>query len=107
MGGLLGDSCIPKLGKGAKNNRLSIAHSEKQECYLRYKHSILESYNLAGKIQNNVIKNSRYSKGYFTEFRMKSKSASIFNEYRELFYPQGKKIIPDCIQELDAEGLAI
>lgn len=107
MGGLLGDSCIPKLGKGAKNNRLSIAHSAKQECYLRYKHAILEKYNLAGKINENKISNSRYSKGGFTEFRFKSKSNEIFNKYRELFYPEGYKIVPDCIKDLDEEGLAI
>lgn len=107
MGGLLGDSCIPKLGKGAKNNRLSIAHSAKQECYIRYKWEILNRYNLAGKLQQNVIKNSRYKEGGFTEFRFKSKSSYIFNLYRELFYPEGYKIVPDCISELDAEGLAI
>jgi len=37
MGSLLGDGCISKLGKGAKNNRLIIAHSLKQECYAKYK----------------------------------------------------------------------
>ena len=37
MGSLLGDGCIPKLEKGAKNNRLSIAHSLRQECYAIYK----------------------------------------------------------------------
>lgn len=37
MGSLLGDGCIPKLNKGAKNNRLTIAHSTKQECYAKYK----------------------------------------------------------------------
>lgn len=91
MGSLLGDGCISKLGKGAKYNRLCIAHSLKQECYAIYKWEYLNSLNLAGKLCYNTTLNVRYKTGKTEEVRFRTKSNIIFNQYRELFYPNGKK----------------
>ena len=38
IGSLLGDGCFCSVGNHAKNKCLSIAHSEKQEDYLKFKH---------------------------------------------------------------------
>lgn len=107
LGTLLGDGCIPRKSTQEKHHRYSVAHSEKQECYIRYKHDYLDNFNLVTpKISRNVIKNERYKDGQFTEYRFKSKGHEVFDEYRAIFYPEGHKIVPKEIENLNAEGLA-
>ena len=60
IGSLLGDGSFCSIGKHAKNMYLSIAHSMKQEEYLKFKVSILNRYGLASNILYSVTKNSRY-----------------------------------------------
>lgn len=86
---------------------MQVAHSTKQECYLRYKHDLLKEYSTTGGIRYSKTYNDRYKLGYTEEYRFKTKCDPIFNTYRELFYPDGKKIVPDSISELDELGLAI
>lgn len=107
MGGLLGDSCIAKLDKGAKNHRMHMAHSLSQKCYLEFKFNELIQYATKGGISYSKVINKRYKKGYTEEVRFRTKSDAIFNYYRKLFYPEGKKVIPDIISDLNEEGLAI
>jgi hypothetical protein len=107
MGGLLGDSCIPKLEKLAKNNRLHFAHSQNQKCYAEMKADLFKEYKTNLGIKHNVIKSDRYKTGKIEEYRFRTKSAPIFNYYRNLFYPDGKKIVPKEIENLTEEGLAI
>ena len=97
IGTLLGDGCIAKLSKGGKNYRWSCGHSEKQLEYLKWKVDFLVSKNLhTGKILKYTSYNSRYKKpciSYYT----KSRTNSVFNKYREMFYPNNKKILPKNI----------
>lgn len=106
LGSMLGDGSITKRGAG-KHCRFSLAHSAKQKDYIQHKHEIFKSYGLANKLSFNTIRNKRYKDGKFHEYRFKTKGAPIFSRYRELFYPEGKKIIPDIISNLDERGLAI
>lgn len=105
IGSMLGDGY---LDKPRKNSRLSIAHSAKQKEYCKYKHSILEEYNLAGKFCYNKIINSRYKNGYVEEYRFRSLSNEVFTKYRKLFYPKGEKILHlDTIKNINELGLTI
>lgn len=107
LGSMLGDGCISKKDKLAKRCRFSLAHSEKQLEYITYKHEIFNTYKLANILAYNVIKNPRYKNGEFREFRFRTKGHKVFDLYRQLFYPSGTKIIPNRIDRLTAEGLAI
>lgn len=108
IGSMLGDGYLCKISKGAKNSRLSIAHSVRQMEYCKYKHSILEEFDLAGKFCYNKIINSRYKNGYIEEYRFRSLSNEVFSKYRLLFYPGDKKIIhEDTVLDIDPLGLAI
>ena len=60
IGSLLGDGCFCFLVKHTKNMCLSIAHSEKQKEYIKYKWNILNKYNLVSPIVEYHINNKRY-----------------------------------------------
>lgn len=108
IGSMLGDGYLTKISGGAKNSRLSIAHSAKQKNYCKFKHSILEEKELAGKFCHNIIKNSRYKTGQIEEYRFKSKSNEVFTRYRNLFYPEGVKILPfEIVEKINPLGLCI
>lgn len=108
IGSMLGDGYLMKITGAAKNSRLSIAHSAKQKEYCKWKHSILEEFNLANKFCYNKIINSRYKKGFVEEYRFRSKSNEIFTKYRNLFYPEGSKILHlNTINNINALGLCI
>mgnify|MGYP003402951072 CR=1 FL=1 len=107
LGSMLGDGCIPTKDKAAKHHRFSMAHSLKQECYFHYKYDLLTQYNLTTSYSNRKIENPRYKQGFYEEVRTKTKGNIIFDTYRQLFYPEGKKIIPNEIEKLEDEGLAI
>lgn len=95
IGTLLGDASIPKLGKGAINYRWTCGHSVKQLEYLKWKVDFLQKKNLhTGVITKVTQKSPRYISGECVSFHTKSKSDSLFNEYRNLFYKKGVKRIP-------------
>lgn len=107
LGSMLGDGCIPAKDKASKYHRFSLAHSLKQECYFHYKYDLLTKYNLTNSFSNRRVKNPRYKNGYYEEIRTKTKSNPIFDTYRKIFYPQGKKIVPEEVDNLQDAGLAI
>jgi hypothetical protein len=106
IGSLLGDGCIPKLGKHARHCRFSVAHSLKQKEYCKWKHSILDKYSLAGKIYYTTYTNNRYINN-IEEIRFKSISHPYFSFFRRIFYINNVKIVPNIIKEIDNLGLAI
>ena len=109
IGSLLGDGSFCSLGRHTKNMYLSIAHSMKQEEYLKFKVSILNRYGLASTIQYNVTKSSRYKNGEVSECRHKSRLHPIFTNIRAKYYdPSGhKRIHRDFVKDIDELGLAI
>lgn len=108
IGSLLGDGCFCAVGKTAKNKCLSIAHSEKQEEYLKYKWGILNKYNLVSPIVKYHIVNKRYSKE-LVGYRFKSKLHPIFTDIRTKYYDSSghKRVFKEFVQDIDALGLAI
>lgn len=88
LGSMLGDGSLQK------DNRLSIAHCETQKEYIKEKHKIMSSYNLAGKLSHNTIINDRYKNGLITEYRFKTLSTDKMNGMRQFYYPYGIKTVP-------------
>lgn len=88
---------------------LSIAHSVKQEEYLRYKVSILSKYGLASTIRYNITRNARYKNGEVREIRHKSRLHPIFTDIRTKYYDQSghKRVHKKFVEDIDALGLAI
>lgn len=108
IGSLLGDGCFCSVGKKAKNMCLSIAHSEKQKEYLRYKWKILNKYNLASSIIEYHINNNRYSHE-LVGYRLKSKLHPIFTNIRNKYYDSNghKRVFKEFVKDIDTLGLAI
>lgn len=107
IGSMLGDGCI-RQGKAAKNARLSFGHGLKQKKYLEWKVSFLKDLGLAtGNITTVTARSDRYKKGYCVSYHMKSRSHPEFSKYRELFYVNNKKIIPELVWNIDPFALAI
>lgn len=108
IGSLLGDGCIPKLYKYSKNNYLQIGHGPKQKEYCKYKYDLFTEFGVTNKFLYSITKNERYRNGFIEDYRFKTKALPIFNEYRNLFYPEGKKIIPtQILEKINEKILAI
>lgn len=105
---LIGDGSFTKPYKNTQSSKLSIAHCIDQKELIEYKHTVLKSYNLEGKLVRNKIINNRYKKGYIEEYRFKSKAHPIFYHLRERYYEDGHKIIDkEYVKLLDPLGIAI
>lgn len=107
VGGLLGDLSIVRA-KPSHNSRLAVRHSTDQTAYTMFLFSVFKNLctaNLVPKVGSYIDSrtgNTYYNISFFT------RSLSCLNEYRELFYPEGVKIVPQCIGALLTElGLAI
>lgn len=98
IGLCLGDLCIEKL-KTSINARLRFLQSTSHTDYLNYLWNKFQDYcRQEPKIINrkaNKITGKEYSSIYFTTF-----SLPCFNYYYDLFYQDGKKIVPQKIGEL-------
>jgi len=107
IGSLLGDGNISYSGKYSKNCRLQISHSTKQLEYLKYKYNILKSL-----CNNDVIIRKRIDKRFkdpnYITCELKTKSLSVFSDYKKLWYKEKKKDLQNSnIHELGPLGLAI
>jgi len=111
IGSLLGDGTITKNkinedSSTNKNSKLAIKHSIKQKDYVDFKNDLLskqcktyiKSYY---KIDNR--EKFKDQKSYEVE-TLQNKS---FNKYREEWYPNGKKIIPETLNSLSPLTIAI
>lgn len=94
MGGLLGDASIPRKDEG-RQCCFEIKHSAKQKEYLHWKFLLLE--NLCGS------KPRRIANG---QWRFRTVAHPYFSSMRTVWYPNGKKIVPE-INDLSPLGLAI
>jgi hypothetical protein len=98
IGLCLGDLCIEKL-KTSINARLRFLQSINHTDYLEHLWDKFQDYSRQEpKIINrkaNKITGKEYSSIYFTTF-----SLPCFNKYYDLFYQDGRKIVPQKIGEL-------
>ncbi len=96
IGTILGDGFLQKTGK--KNARLRLEHSLKQQDYLIWKCQILSNF-----FQKKPVilerSNLKFGKNY-QYIRNQSYSGLEFGKLHQLFYVDGKRVIPNKISEL-------
>ena len=96
VGTILGDAFLQKTGK--KNARLRLEHGIDQKDYLLWKVKNLQQL-FQGKPK--YLKRAHPISGETYEYlRHQSQSMPELGKWRNVFYPEGKKIIPENIEEL-------
>ena len=91
FGSLLGDGCINKHHEGINSCRFVEQHSIKQLEYLKYKKSILQNFVSKDIRFIDNSKNNSYGNGI--SCCMQTVLHSEFVPFRDMFYPNGKKIV--------------
>lgn len=96
VGSILGDGCL--LENWSKTNfRLSITHSQKQSEYIHWKYLQLKNFILS--------KPRKYDRNQ--SFIVRTISHPYLSQLHKVFYPKGKKIIPNNIREYLKSPLTI
>ncbi|HEY4489383.1 MAG TPA: hypothetical protein VJA87_02770 [Candidatus Paceibacterota bacterium] len=88
IGCILGDAYISKLGK------VRIEQSVKEEEYVLWKYSVLNSLLYSTEPRKMVRWNKKQEKEY-ASYRFSSRQ--YFKSWRNIWYPQGKKIFPNSL----------
>ncbi len=100
LGTLMGDASIRKR---ERNSCLRFSHSIKQKEYCKIKKEILESFNLSEFREYKRLKKN----GILHTLDFATKTHSVFNYYRNLFYSEGKKVITqEILNQLTSRSLA-
>jgi LAGLIDADG DNA endonuclease family len=102
-GTLLGDGYLQKTG--LKNARLRLEHGGKQKDYLLWKMRAFPRL-----FQGKPVHLSRVhpkTLATYEYWRAQSSSSPVFGKWRTLFYPDGKKRIPENLVEILTEPLAL
>jgi len=88
IGTLLGDGCVISNVYG-KNYRLHIQHSDKQRKYVEWKYQVFQEWCLSKpKFQQET-----------NSWKFRTISHPVFTRFHELFYRNGKKILPKKIDK--------
>jgi len=98
IGSLLGDGCVARTNIQYDYYSFVESHCIKQEQYILWKKSILEKYIKTDYYKKWIVDERFKNKGSFT-CRIYCNSHPIFKELRSVFYPKGKKIVPDLVFE--------
>ncbi len=95
---MLGDGYLEPHGKGV---RLQVVHSAAQKAYVEWKHEQLASLKPSPLYY--------YAKAKYPFWRFVTRSHPYLIELRQMFYVDGRKVVPDLILELlkTPESLAI
>ena len=96
IGSILGDGYLQKTG--SKNARLRYEHNYKQKIYLAWKVSMLGAFFNGRQVFMERI-HPKTNKTY-KYVRHQSNSTPYLGKLREIFYPEGRKIIPRNLQDL-------
>lgn len=94
-GAVLGDGYLQKTG--LKNARLRLEHGAKQKDYLFWKANTLALL-FQGK-PKKVERVHPLTKKKYSYWRHQSQTNAFLGKIRKIFYPQGKKVIPESIAE--------
>jgi len=96
IGSLLGDGCLVANSWG-KNYRLKMQQCDKQKEYLFWKYKILKEF---------VLSPPTYQK-HTKSWQFRTISHPEFTKLRNEFYPDGRKVIPDAINDVLKSPLSI
>jgi|SRR3989344_3160789 len=100
IGSLLGDASIRKRDKYCC---FRVAHSLKQEKYIRWKLDLLKFFKISEFVKRSRLINGRQ----VNMFYLSTRTHPIFNYYRNLFYKNNKKVINNkLISLLNPRSLA-
>ena len=97
IGSLLGDGCLV-ANSWKKNYRLKFHHGAKQERLVRWKHDILQNFMFSEK--------PRWY-GKTSSWICRTISHPEFTQYHQIFYPEGKKIVPNNIERYLVDPVAL
>lgn len=103
MGTVLGDGFLQKTG--SRNARLRLEHGHKQKEYLTWKSSQMSRL-FQGKPSYLERKHPKSGQVY-SYWRHQSNATPELGQMRDLFYPEGKKRIPDKLPEILTESLSL
>lgn len=104
IGGVLGDGYLQKTGK--QNARFRLEHSEVQKDYLFWKTKQLKRL-FQGK-PKFIKRKHPLTKKVYSYWRHQSQTMPELGKIRMIFYPEGKKIIPqNLVKILGRLGLAV
>lgn len=92
---VLGDGFLQKTGK--KNARLRLEHGQNQKEYLLWKVKKLQSL-FQGK-PKRIERVHPLSKKKYIYWRHQSQSTPVLGKLRRIFYPEGKKNIPENLEK--------
>ena len=94
IGTVLGDGFLQKTGE--KNARLRLEYSQKQKDFLQWKGNIFgRLFQGKPKCLERIHPKSKKAYKYC---RWQSSASPAFGKWREYFYPNGKKIIPNNLE---------
>lgn len=102
IGTLLGDGCLEQNGKHA---RLRLEHGISQKSYLLWKYKELKNV-----ITGSVMALHAYhktNKCFYDSFRVYTFSDQVIDKYRDIFYSEKKKIIPENIAVFLTDPLSL
>jgi len=88
IGCVLGDAYITKLGK------IRVEQSVREKEYVLWKYEFLRSL-LYPALPREMKRYSEKQKSYYTSYRFSSRQ--YFRSWRDIFYPNGKKIFPNSL----------
>lgn len=91
IGTLLGDAHLEKNGRFT---RLRIDHYDKHKEYIFWLASEFQPFSLKPR---QIFEVDRRNRKTYSRWHFSTKSLPIFEEYRELFYINGKKVVPACL----------
>lgn len=94
VGLLLGDGCIERT-ENSQVARLKVCQSLRQSEFVRWLYEIVKDFvRTPPRLKEKVKNNRRYDELVFNTLTHKS-----FKNFYDLFYPKGKKIIPESINQ--------
>ena len=103
IGMILGDGYLQKTGE--KNSRLRLEHSLKQKEYLLWKVNLLpELFQGKPKILDRIHPITKKTYNYI---RHQSNSSPELGKLQKLFYPEGKKKIPENLSGLMRSDISL
>lgn len=92
-GSMLGDG---SLNRGKGNAHLIISRAAKDIKYLEYEFNIFKDFCLSP-IRHRTRFDARFNKDYYN-VKFNTRSSPLFTEFYNLWYPSGKKIIPNNLK---------
>lgn len=102
IGLILGDGCLERNGC---NVRLRLEHGLKQVAYLNW--LFREFSGISGKPPKLIVDKYAKHKKLYYKWRFSTKTLPELNKYYDLFYPRGKKKVPDNISNLLIKPLSL